>query len=137
MQTSSGSTSPTSPARGVGRYVAGSTPPAIAAIPDLHVRVGAPYNLNLTFYVSDPDTPLPALSISVSDPANVTANAGAFPSLDVTYGAAGTYLVTLWVSDNASTAWTIVRIVAAANAPPALVAPIPAVAFDEDTVAAD
>ena len=122
---------------GVGSYNPGANPPAIAPIPDLYVRVGAPYVLNLTFYLSDPDTPLAALVIWDSDPANVTANAGAFPSLNVTYGAAGTYLVTLWVSDGTSTAWTIVRIVATANAPPTLVSPIPAVAFDEDTVAAD
>ncbi|HLE46337.1 MAG TPA: DNRLRE domain-containing protein [Thermoplasmata archaeon] len=123
--------------QGVGRYVVGSNPPAIAAIPDLHVRVGATYTLNLTFYVSDPDTPLSALSVAVSDVANVTANAGAYPSLDVTYGAAGTYLVTLWVSDGADTAWTIVRVIASVQNPPALVAALPAVAFDEDAVALD
>jgi len=121
--------------QGVGRYVVGSNPPAIAAIPDLHVRTGATYNLNLTFYVSDPDTPLASLSITVSDAANVTANAGSYPSLDVLYGAAGTYLVTLWVSDGTDTVWAIVRVIASAQNPPALVAALPAVAFDEDTTA--
>ncbi len=91
--------------QGVGTYVVGSSPPSIAPIPDLHVRTGVTYGLNLTFYVSDPDTPLPALTLGDSDSANVTANPGAYPSLAVTYAAVGTYLVTLWVSDGTDTAW--------------------------------
>ena len=120
---------------GVGNYTVGTWPPSIAAIPDVHVRVGAAYVLNLTFYVSDPDTPRASLSLSVSDPANVTANPGAYPSLDILYGAAGTYPVTLWVSDGNDTAWAIVRVLASAQSPPALVVPVPGVAFDEDTMA--
>ncbi len=119
---------------GVGSYL-GPNAPAIAPIPDLYVLVGATYRLNLTFYISDPDTPLSALVVSVSDGANVTAVSGAYPYLDVTYAAAGTYLVTLWVSDGSSTAWTIVRVIASANSPPALVVALPAVAFDEDATA--
>ena len=121
--------------QGVGRIVVGPYPPSITPIPDLHVRVGLTYTLNLTFYVSDPDTPLAALTIWDSDAANVTANPGLYPSLDVTYGAAGTYNVTLWVSDGTDTAWTIVRIIASAFAPPVLVVQLPNVIFDEDTVA--
>ncbi len=123
--------------QGVGTYVVGSNPPTIAAIPDLHVRVGAAYRLNLTFYVSDPDTPLASLAIWDSDAANVTANAGAAPSLDVTFGAAGTYLVTLWASDGTDTAWRVVRIVASGQSPPTLVVPVPSVSFDEDTTLLD
>ena len=118
---------------GVGNYTAGVWPPSIAAIPDVHVRSGVLYALNLTFYVADPDTPRAALTLSVSDASNVTANAGEYPSLDILYAAAGTYPVTLWVSDATDTAWTVVRIIASANTPPALVAPVPSVAFDEDT----
>jgi len=123
--------------QGVGSFTLGPQPPAIAAIPDLQVRVGAPYVLNLTFYVSDPDTPLAALAVSVSDSANVTANPGAYPSLSILYAAVGTYPVTLWVSDGTDTAWRIVRILASANRPPSLVAALPSVAFDEDSTAWD
>lgn len=119
---------------GVGNYTIGPAPPSIAPIPDLHVCVGSAYRLNLTFYISDPDTPLAALGIWDSDPANVTANPGAYPFLDVTYGAPGVYLVTLWVSDGTNTAWTVIRIIASAQNPPLLVAPLPTVVFDEDTV---
>ena len=121
--------------QGVGSIIVGPYPPSIAPIPDLYVRVLLPYALNLTFYVSDPDTPLASLAIWDSDAANVTANAGTYPSLDVTYGSAGTYNVTLWVSDGIDTAWTIVRIIASALSPPVLVVQIPDVIFDEDTVA--
>ncbi|TLZ72705.1 MAG: DNRLRE domain-containing protein [Methanobacteriota archaeon] len=121
--------------QGVGRYVVGPGPPSIAAIPDLHVRVGSTYRLNLTFYVTDPDTPLAGLAISTSDAPNVTGNPGPYPSIDVLYASAGTYLVTLWVSDGTDTAWTIVRVIASAQSPPASVAAIPSVTFDEDTVA--
>jgi len=123
--------------QGVGTYVIGPSPPVIAAIPDVHVRVGVSYPLNLTFYVSDPDTPRAALGISTSDAANITANAGPFPSLDILYATASTYDITLWVSDGTDTAWTIVRVIASAQNPPALVAALPAVAFDEDTALLD
>ncbi|HEV8595752.1 MAG TPA: DNRLRE domain-containing protein [Thermoplasmata archaeon] len=123
--------------QGVGTYVTGSNPPAIAAIPDIHVRLGVAYVLNLTFYVSDPDTPRAALTVTDSDAANVTANAGAYPSLSIIYGVPGTYTVTLWVSDGTDTAWRNFRIIAAAQNPPALVAALPPVTFDEDAVAAN
>jgi len=121
--------------QGVGSYIIGPRPPSIAPIPDLHVRVAATYSLNLTFYVTDPDTPLAALAVWDSDPANVTANPGAYPFLDVTYGAPGLYMVTLWVSDGTDTAWTVIRIIASAQSPPFPIATIPTVIFDEDTVA--
>ncbi|TLZ48308.1 MAG: tandem-95 repeat protein, partial [Methanobacteriota archaeon] len=124
--------------QGVGRFVTGSNPPTIAAIPDLYVRAGTPYALNLTFYVSDPDTPRAALAVWDSDPANVTAVPGAYPDLNVTYATVGTYFVTLWVSDGTDTAWTIVRIVVTlANTPPNQSAALPAATFDEDTIDAN
>ncbi len=121
--------------QGVGSYIIGSRPPSIAPIPDLHVRVAVTYTLNLTFYVTDPDTPLAALAVWDSDPANVTANPGAYPFLDVTYGSPGMFMVTLWVSDGTDTAWRVIRIIASAQSPPVLISPIPTVIFDEDTVA--
>lgn len=122
---------------GVGNYVAGPSPPSIAPIPDLYVHVSSTYRLNLTFYVTDPDTPLAALSIWDSDPASVVVNPGVFPSLDVTYSTLGTFTVTLWVSDGADTAWALIRIISSDQSPPVLAAPIPTVTFDEDTVAFD
>ncbi|HYS71183.1 MAG TPA: tandem-95 repeat protein, partial [Thermoplasmata archaeon] len=122
--------------QGVGNFPPGPNPPVIAAIPDVYVRVGVAYALNLTFYVTDPDTPRSALVISDSDAANVTAVSGAYPALDITYGSVGTFLVTVWVSDGTDTAWTIVRVIAsAAQSPPDLVAAPPPVTFDEDTIA--
>ncbi len=123
--------------QGVGTRIVGSNPPTIAPIPDLRVRAGTPYDLNLTFYLSDPDTPLSALAVSVSDAANVTATAGAYPSLRVAYAAPGTYVVTLWVSDGTDTAWMLLRVIASTANPPVLSAPLPVVAFDEDTIAAN
>ncbi len=123
--------------QGVGTRIVGTNPPAIAAIPTLYVRVTAAYDLNLTFYLSDPDTPLSGLAVTTSDPANVTAFAGAYPSLRVTYAAAGTYNVTLWVSDGTDTAWRIVRVIASGTNPPVLLAPLGTVTFDEDTVLSD
>jgi len=123
--------------QGVGNYVAGPAPPSIAPIPDLYVHVSSTYRLNLTFYLTDPDTPLAALSIWDSDPASVVVNPGAFPSLDVTYSTIGTYTVTLWASDGADTAWALIRIISSDQSPPVLVAPLPTVTFDEDTVAFD
>lgn len=123
--------------QGVGNYVVTSKPPSIAPIPDLYVKVFMTYALNLTFYVSDPDTPLASLILWDSDPANVTPNAGQYPSLYVTYSVAGTYLVTLWVSDGTDTAWTLIRIIVSPRSSPILVAPIPPVFFDEDSVAYD
>ena len=122
---------------GVGSYVGGSNPPAIAPIPVIHVQAGVPYRLNLTFYVSDPDTALSALNITDSDPANVVVNAGADPSLDILYGSPGAYPVTLWVSDGTDTAWQIVNIIASGQSPPAVAVPLPAASFDEDTTAFD
>ena len=120
---------------GVGNRTIGANPPRVQGIPEVRVRTGAPYTLNLTFYVSDADTPLSGLAVTVSDPANVTASAGAYPSLGFTYGASGTYFVTVWVSDGTDTGWTVVRVVASSGNPPAQSAPLPGVVFDEDTVA--
>ncbi|HKZ89918.1 MAG TPA: DNRLRE domain-containing protein [Thermoplasmata archaeon] len=122
---------------GIGSRTTGVNPPRIETIPDLHVRIGAPYSLNLTFYVSDADTVLAALAMSVSDTANVTVNAGPYPGLSITFGASGTYTVTLWVSDGTDTAWVLLRIVAGAGIPPAASSPLPPVVFDEDTAAYD
>ncbi|HKZ48814.1 MAG TPA: DNRLRE domain-containing protein [Thermoplasmata archaeon] len=120
---------------GVGQVTFGTNPPAIAAVPDLHVRAGAPYVLNLTFYLSDADTPIGALAVSVSDAANVTAASGPYPSLTFLLASPGSYAVTLWVSDGADTVWRILAVTVSAVGPPALTAALPAVAFDEDTVA--
>ena len=123
--------------QGVGNRTVGANPPRLQAIPEVRVRIGAGYTLNLTFYLNDADTPFASLTPSVSDPANVTANGGAYPNLRIQYASAGTYLVTLWVSDGTDTAWTIVRIVVAAGDPPTLAVPLPLVVFDEDTPAFD
>ncbi len=120
---------------GVGSRTIGTNPPRIASIPTIHVHAGAPYGLNLTFYVSDLDTPLSGLTISDADSANVTALGGPYPSLVITYATAGTYIVTLWVSDGVDTAWTLLTIVAAGTNPPRVVSTPPSVAFDEDTTA--
>ncbi|MGQ0796536.1 MAG: DNRLRE domain-containing protein, partial [Methanobacteriota archaeon] len=123
--------------QGVGNRTVGANPPSIQAVPEIRVRIGVAYTLNLTFYLDDADTPFASLAPSVSDPANVTANAGAYPNLRIRYASAGTYLVTLWVSDGTDTAWTVVRIVAAAGDPPTLTAPLPSIVFDEDIPALD
>ena len=122
---------------GVGNRTVGTNPPRITTIPEVRVRVGSPYRLNLTFYISDADTPRASLTVSASDPTNVTASAGTYPELRIAYGSAGTYLVTLWVSDGTDTAWSIVRIVAGAGIPPATVLGMPDLAFDEDTAVFD
>lgn len=120
---------------GVGSRVIGTNPPSIQLIPQIHVRTGTAYVLNLTFYVSDPDTLRSSLTVWDSDPSNVTASPGVDPSLTIAYGSAGTYQVTLWVSDGTDTAWTIVTIVASGSSPPTLTRALPTVAFDEDTTA--
>ena len=122
---------------GVGTRTVGANPPRISAVPSLLVRAGLPYDFNLTFYISDPDTPLAALAVSVSDPGNVTAMAGANPSLRIAYVAPGTYDVVLWVSDGTDVAWVLLRIVASGGNPPTVTSPLSAVAFDEDTTALD
>lgn len=119
---------------GVGRIVVGTNGPSLAAIPTLHVAAGIPYGLNLTFYVSDPDTALADLAIWTADSANITVTTGSDPSLTITYATAGSYSVTLWVSDGGNTAWTILSIVAGPNSPPVLVRPLPAVTFLENMV---
>ncbi len=120
---------------GVGTLVVGSNPPSIQGIPSLQVHLGTAYILNLTFYVSDSDTARSSLSVWDSDAANVTASAGTYPSLSIAYAAAGTYLVTLWVSDGTDTAWTIITIVVSGANPPSQVLALPGVTFDEDTTA--
>ncbi|MEK6988046.1 MAG: DNRLRE domain-containing protein, partial [Candidatus Thermoplasmatota archaeon] len=65
---------------GVGLMIIGTNAPSIAAIPTLHIQTGVPYVLNLTYYVSDADTPLSALTIWDSDAANVTTAGGTYPS---------------------------------------------------------
>jgi chromosome segregation ATPase/regulation of enolase protein 1 (concanavalin A-like superfamily) len=120
---------------GVGNRTLGPNPPRVQGIPEIRVRVGSPYALNLTFYVTDADTPLSGLTVTVSDPGNVSATLGAYPSLGFTYGSAGTYLVTVWVSDGTDTGWAVVRVVASNGNPPALAAPLPSLVLDEDTPA--
>ncbi len=120
---------------GVGSRRIGTNPPTIAGIPTIHVRTGTPYGLNLTFYVTDLDTPFSGLTVSDADSANVSALGGPYPSLTITYATASTYVVTLWVSDGIDTAWTLLTIVAAGTYPPRVVATPPSVQFDEDTTA--
>ncbi len=120
---------------GVGSRTIGTNPPRIAGVPTIHVLTGAPYILNLTFYVSDLDTPLSGLTISDADSANVTALSGPYPSLTITYATVGTYVVTVWVSDGTDTAWTLLTIMAAGTNPPRVVSTPPSVLFDEDTTA--
>jgi regulation of enolase protein 1 (concanavalin A-like superfamily)/chromosome segregation ATPase len=122
---------------GIGNRTIGSNPPSISSIPTLQVRAGSPYSLNLTFYVSDPDTPPADLAIAVADPVNVSVLAGAFPGLSILYATSGTYVVTLWVSDGTDTAWAFLTIVASGFSPPRLLSTPPAVSFDEDAIAAD
>lgn len=118
--------------QGVGNRTVGASPPRVEPIPELRVRVGSLYVLNLTFYLADADTPLASLGPSVSDPANVTLAPGAYPDLRILYGTAGTYVVTLWVTDGTDTAWTLIRIVASGTSPPRAVATLPGVLGDED-----
>jgi len=120
---------------GVGTRVRGPDPPILTSIPPIYVHVGSAYVLNLTFYVTDADTPRSALMIWSSDAANVTAFAGWYPSLSITYAAAGTYVITLWISDGTDTAWALLTINAIATNPPMLVQSLPEVVFDEDTTA--
>ncbi len=118
---------------GIGNRTVGTNPPSIQGIPALHVRVGTAYGLNLSFYVSDPDTGLASLSITVADPANVTVLGGPYPSLTITYGTSGTFVLTVWVSDGTDTAWAFLTIIASGVSPPVVLLNPPAVAFDEDT----
>jgi len=118
---------------GIGNRTVGTNPPSIQGIPTLHVRVGTAYGLNLSFYVSDPDTGLASLSITVADPANVTVLGGPYPNLTITYGTSGTFVLTVWVSDGTDTAWAFLTIIASGVSPPVVLLNPPAVAFDEDT----
>ena len=117
---------------GVGSRTIGSNPPSISSIPTLQVRAGTAYDLNLSFYVSDPDTAPSALAITVADPGNVSVSGGTYPALSILYATSGTYVVTLWVSDGTDTTWTLLTIVASGASPPRLLSNPPAVAFDED-----
>ena len=119
---------------GVGNRTLGTNGPSVQGIPVLHIQAGVAYTLNLTFYVSDPDTPLASLTIWTSDVANATVGTGTWRGLTVTYSAEGTYVLTLWASDGTNTAWSLITIVVSANSPPVLVTAFPTAVFDENAV---
>ena len=118
-------------------------PPAISTINPIFVHYDDPYILDLRLYVSDPDNELVELTITTSDPANVSYGVFPYPSLTILYPenlSGGPYTgqyevqVILYISDGSLSTHGTIRIIVSDNYPPRWVPPTPELlTFMEDT----
>lgn len=105
-------------------------PPSIKAIPDLRVRYDTPYSFNLDPYLVDPDTPLDALVVSVSD-SHVFVSGHVLTFLYPASFNNTVQAVVVSVSDGVYTASQAVLVTVGSEWPPVLVAKMPDRSFLE------
>ena len=104
--------------------------PVIQDLPDLVVKYGLSYELDLTWYVSDPDNDLDDLHITTDDTHAVPA--GLVLTLEYPESMLGmTVGVTITVSDDELSDSYVIRVTVGNNAPPTVSA-LPVHSFQED-----
>ncbi len=106
-------------------------PPVISGVGGRYVHFDYPYLLDLTRYVSDPDTPTDDLIVTTSDPTHIQVN-GIILTLTYPYSMVGqTRVVTITVSDGKNTDNDTLTVTITDNFPPQVSGEIPDVEFDE------
>ncbi len=108
-------------------------PPSIGPVPDLRVRFDTPYSFNLDPYLSDPDTSLALLNVTVSN-AHVTVSGHL-----MTFFYAAAYNntvenVTLQVSDGTFTVAKTIRVTVGSDWPPVIRGKMPDTSFPENSI---
>ncbi len=107
--------------------------PAIAPLPELHVRYEVPYSFNLDPYLSDPDTPLSGLEVQVAD-SHVFVSGHLLTFLYPQSYNGTLQAVVVSVSDGVYTVSRAVVVAVGGDAPPVLTQKMPDASFLEDTV---
>ena len=108
-------------------------PPSIAPLPDLRVRYESPYSFNLDPYLSDPDTPVSQLVVSVAD-SHVFVSGHLLTFLYPRSYNNTLQAVVVSVTDGVFTESRAVVVAVGEDWPPALVTKMPDVSFLEGTV---
>lgn len=93
-------------------------PPEVRQIPDIVVRYGVPYSLDLSPYIFDPDTPLNELEFSTNMDANISFSDGIMTILMSADMVGNTYSIDLVVSDGRSSETCSFSITVGSDYPP-------------------
>lgn len=110
--------------------------PRFSSIPDFIVRYEAEYDFDLSAYVDDPDTTTAALAFWTSDSNVSVVNSVIRANFSADLNGQ-TIDVTLWVSDGVHVAYTKLRFFVSDDYPPAIIALLPDVTFNEDETKLD
>jgi len=115
-------------------------PPSIAPLLPFAVHYDYPFDFDLTPYLSDPDTPLEALAVDTSNPANVTVTGHVltllYPAQLGSLTAPYTVPLTITVRDARTAVSTNTSVAVSDNFPPRLSKTLPDERFPEDTTRA-
>ena len=119
----------------------GGTPPTISGVPDVVVHYDAPYVLDLSPYVYDPDTDKENLTLILSDTLHASVSPSDNLKIVLNYPeyigdtkAPYTRNLTITVSDGYGSSSQTITIYVLEDYPPQLVAPLSDVVFDEDCI---
>ncbi len=111
--------------------------PAWVAIPEVRVKGGENYTLDLLPYLEDVDTAASGLTLTTEDPTHIATDA-----LNATYGYPSSFngrtlFVRHRISDGSAYAEVVVTVRVSSNPPPVVVRPLPDLTIPEDTLAQD
>ncbi|MEW5937354.1 MAG: lamin tail domain-containing protein [Candidatus Thermoplasmatota archaeon] len=112
-------------------------PPVIEGVPDLIVHYDWDYMIDLSSYITDPDTPPEALFLIFSDTLNARVDAANNLVMVLNYSIdyrGTTQVLNITVSDGMGSDWDIINVTVTDNFPPEIVKRIPDIVVDEDTV---
>ncbi len=108
-------------------------PPTLGPVPDLRVHYDSPYSFNLEPYITDPDTPLAQLMVTVADPHAIVSGHLLTFLYPLAYNNT-VQNVTIFLSDGSFTVNRTIRVAVGSDWPPVLRAKMPDVSFQEDTL---
>ncbi|MBI5000689.1 MAG: DUF11 domain-containing protein [Euryarchaeota archaeon] len=115
-----------------------NVPPTIDGVPDLIVHHDWDYKIDLSPYITDPDTNFTDLTLILSDSlsARVDARNNLLMVLNYSISYLGmTLSLNITVSDGLGSDWQVIKVKVVNNFPPEILKGMPDVTLDEDTIA--
>jgi uncharacterized repeat protein (TIGR01451 family) len=112
-------------------------PPIIEGVPDLIIHYDWNYSIDLSVYITDPDTPSDDLYLVLSD--NVHAKIPPYNNLAMILNYSEQYLnstvtLNITVSDGKGSDWDLIDVTISDDFPPELISTLPDVTMNEDDV---